>query len=85
MSCCGGTKTPRPALPLIKELNATTASRLAVESGVKSADTALINKRISVCLKCTYFSSSNKVCNLCGCLVVAKVGKHAEACPARSW
>lgn len=86
MSCCNGAKSPKPLLATPPtEFNSITALKLAQENGSKPAEASLVESRISSCKACPYFDQGRKLCNRCGCLVVAKVGKAFETCPIRRW
>ena len=81
--CCGGRKTV--PLPILPELNVASAQLLAFQAGQSQADSVLIGKRLVSCRACPYFNVSQSLCNRCGCLIVAKVGKERESCPIRRW
>jgi len=81
--CCGARKTISPSV--LPELNVASALMLAAKAGQPQADRMLVEKRIMFCKKCPYFNLEQSLCNRCGCMVVAKVGKEREFCPIRRW
>lgn len=83
MGCCGNRiRAVKNALPT---LNAVSAQRIAFEQGMKQEEVAKTDRRIQLCRSCVYFDSAKELCNRCGCMVVAKVGKAAESCPIHRW
>lgn len=86
MSCCNGYKSPNPTYHTnINEFTPVTAAKLAQEKGHLVADQQIIKNRISLCQSCPYFNVNSKLCNRCGCLVIAKVGKAYDSCPIQRW
>jgi hypothetical protein len=82
--CCGGRKLKsQPAE--VPNLNVASAILLAKKAGQIAEEHSRIQKRIDLCKSCPHFNAIQSSCNRCGCLLVGKVGKERERCPALRW
>ena len=87
MACCGSRKQiPGPRLDPSVQLTATGAQQMARSQGLEAATTERIERRIQMCRSCPYrVARPVESCNRCGCVLVMKIGKAHESCPALRW
>lgn len=57
----------------------------AVTGNIVYASEEVQRKRMETCVGCIYFNSTLKICEQCGCYMVAKVKYAPSTCPQDKW